>query len=53
MSTSCIEELQFAMHRAARSCNAVKLMIALTRNESKPGNSEIQQGCQLNTQHCL
>lgn len=50
MSMSSVEDLQFAMHRAAYSHNDVKLIITLTRNSSKPGNSKTQQGFQLNTQ---
>lgn len=53
MSMSSVEELQFAMHRAAYSHNDVKLIITLTRNSSKPGNSKTQQGFQLNTHSTL
>lgn len=48
MSTSSVKQLQFAMHRAADSCNDVMLVIALTWNGSKTENSKIQQSCQVN-----
>lgn len=44
-----LSELQFSVYWAAYSCNDVKTIITLTRNESKPRNSKIQQVCQLNT----
>lgn len=48
MGMSSVKELQFAMHRAACSCN-VKLIITLTWNGSETGNSKIHQRYQANT----